>query len=415
MILYGGELLESSQTKQALKDLYPKILSTLKRGLLPSKVVIMACHQLSKRIISGDYQELLGEFLTEEQIAKAAQMLSAECLVSKIRIELGAAVGECLPETSHQIMPLGVLFHIAAGNMEGLPAYSVIEGLLAGNINIVKLPAADSGLTVRLLRELIRVEPKIKDYIYVFDTPSSHLEELKMMAKMANGIVVWGGDETIKSVRNLASVDTRLIEWGHRKSFAYLTKEAITDQVLMELATHIVTTKQLLCSSCQGIYLDTDVIEELESFCERFLPILENAVAKEEPPAIGTRAQISILLYHEELTETKGKLYRGKHCSLKALPDAELTSSYTHANMWVRGLKRTDIIEKLHKNKGYLQTVGLVCQEKEWNELSNYFFLAGATKVTVPKYMSYMDVLETHDGEYPLRRYVRIVNGRVLS
>ncbi|ABX41999.1 acyl-CoA reductase [Lachnoclostridium phytofermentans] len=415
MILCGGEVLESSQTKQVLKDLYPRILLTLKRGILPSKVVIMACHQLSKRIIAGEYQELLGGFLTEDQIAKTAQMLSAECLVSKIRIELGAAIGECLPETSHQIMPLGVLLHIAAGNMEGLPAYSVIEGLLAGNINIVKLPATDSGITIKLLQELISIEPKIKDYIYVFDTPSSHLEELKAMANMANGIVVWGGDETMKSIRNLASVDTRLIEWGHRKSFAYLTKDAITDKALMELATHIVTTKQILCSSCQGIYLDTDVMEDLENFCERFLPILESAVAKEETPSMCTRAQISLLLYHDELIESKGKLYRGKHCSLKALPDVLLTSSYTHANLWVRGLKRNDIIEKLHKNKGYLQTVGLVCQENEWNELSNYFFLVGATKVTVPKFMSYMDVFETHDGEYPLRRYVRIVNGRVLS
>ncbi|WP_312369432.1 acyl-CoA reductase [Lachnoclostridium sp.] len=415
MILYGGEVLESSQTKQALKDIYPRILKTLGQGILPSKEVIMACHQLSKRIIAGEYQKLLGEFLTEEQIAKTAQMLSAECLVRKIRIELGVAVGECLPETSHQIMPLGVLFHIAAGNMEGLPVYSVIEGLLAGNINIVKLPASDSGITVKLLQELISVEPKLKDYIYVFDTPSSHLEELTAMAKMANAIVVWGGDETMKSVRNFASVDTRLIEWGHRKSFAYLTKDAITDKALIELATHIVTTKQILCSSCQGIYLDTDVMEDLDSFCERFLPILESAVAKEQPLNIGIRAQISLLLFHDELIESKGKLYKGKHCSLKALPDAELTSSYTHANLWVRGLKRNDIIEKLHKNKGYLQTVGLVCRENEWNELSNYFFHAGATKVTVPKFMSYMDELETHDGEYPLRRYVRIVNGRVLS
>ncbi len=414
MILYGGEILESGQTKQALKDLYPRILKTLRGGILPSKVVIMACHQLSKRIVAGEYQELLGGFLTEDQIANAAQMLSAECLVRKIRVELGAAIGECLPETSHQIMPLGVLFHIAAGNMEGLPAYSVIEGLLAGNINIVKLPAADSGITVKLLQELIRVEPKIKDYIYVFDTPSSHLHELEAMAKMANGIVVWGGDETMKSVRNLASVNTRLIEWGHRKSFAYLTKDGITDKALLELAAHIVTTKQLLCSSCQGIYLDTDVMEDLEGFCERFLPILESVAVKEEPPKIGTRAQISLLLYYEELIDTKGKLYRGKHCSLKALPDAELTPSYTHANLWVRGLKRKDIIEKLHGNKGYLQTVGLVCQEDEWSELSTYFFLVGATKVTVPKLMSSMDVLESHDGEYPLRRYVRIVNGRVL-
>ena len=42
--------------------------------------------------------------------------------------------------------PLGVLLHIAAGNADGLPAFSVAEGLATGNINILKLPQADNGL-----------------------------------------------------------------------------------------------------------------------------------------------------------------------------------------------------------------------------------------------------------------------------
>lgn len=50
-------------------------------------------------------------------------------------------------------MPLGVLFHIAAGNAEALPAYSVAEGLLMGNVNLLKLPAAGTDGVIRCLAQ----------------------------------------------------------------------------------------------------------------------------------------------------------------------------------------------------------------------------------------------------------------------
>ena len=88
-------------------------------------------------------------------------------------------------------VPLGTLFHIAAGNVDILPAFSVAEGLLTGNINILKLPQADSGLTVQIAARLAETEPALADYLYVFDTPSTDIAAMKKMADMADGIVVW--------------------------------------------------------------------------------------------------------------------------------------------------------------------------------------------------------------------------------
>ena len=47
-----------------------------------------------------------------------------------------------------QTVPLGTLFHVTAGNVDGLPAFSAVEGLLTGNINLVKLPSGDQGLSL---------------------------------------------------------------------------------------------------------------------------------------------------------------------------------------------------------------------------------------------------------------------------
>ncbi|MBB2183343.1 hypothetical protein H0486_10685 [Lachnospiraceae bacterium MD1] len=63
----------------------------------------------------------------------------------------------------------------------------------------------------------------------------------------------------------------------------------------------------------------------------------------------------------------------------------------------------------MHRNKGYLQTVALLCATNEIAELSELFLKAGATRITTVKDMSRMLCGEAHDGEYPLRRHSRIV------
>jgi hypothetical protein len=89
-------------------------------------------------------------------------MLNAEAIRKRIKIELGDNYdkpGELRylhsQATAIQtIVPLGVLFHITAGNVDGLPFMSLLDGLLTGNINIVKLPKEEGGVTVSLLEEL---------------------------------------------------------------------------------------------------------------------------------------------------------------------------------------------------------------------------------------------------------------------
>lgn len=225
-------------------------------------------------------------------------MLSREALELRVSTELGIQPFEERSVTppfgqtpiSLRPMPLGTLLHIAAGNVDGLPAFSVVEGLLTGNVNLLKLPQADSGLSLEILQKLMELEPDIREFLYVFDTPSSDLGTLKRLADLADGIVVWGGETAVAAVRRFAPNGVKLIEWGHRLSFAYISGYEDEKRELAALARHIVTTKQLLCSSCQTIFLDTDSPEELVWFCQTFLPYLD-AAAKQVPATIGETAE----------------------------------------------------------------------------------------------------------------------------
>lgn len=423
MILVNGSILSSNEIINILPTLEKRVCKTLNKPILDPMLVVDACHQLAVKIEQGYYQELLMQLVTEEhitteQINTAVNMFKRENLLYKIKFELGKGSDikklSTLDKKSPILvkrMPRGVLFHIAAGNVDGLPAYSVIEGLLVGNINILKLPASDHGLTIKLLYELIKIEPILSDYIYVFDTSSNDLASMQAMAKSADAIVVWGGDTAIGEVRKLASPNTRIIEWGHKISFAYVTKMGMENSVLTELAHHILHTKQLLCSSCQGIYIDTHDMADIYRFSERFLAIMEKAAYDYPSLGVGIQAQLTLLLYNQELEAVKSgkKIYRGKNCSIIASKDKKLEVSFTYGNCWVKALPREYIITRLHRYKGYLQTVGLLCGREEREELSELLLRAGATRVTKAGDMSRMVSGEAHDGEYPLLRYSKIV------
>ncbi|MDE7362412.1 MAG: acyl-CoA reductase [Oscillospiraceae bacterium] len=420
MIIANGKIYRSEEQDRILAAAAHNIDRTLAERSLDAETVIAAIDRLGSEIARGVFDERINELPVDEPMrykAMAAEMLSREFLEYKLAVELGGSEPENAPENAAftRIMPLGVIFHIAAGNMDGLPAFSLAEGLLTGNINILKLPRADNGLSVEIIAKLIEYEPRLADFIYVFDTPSSDVHAMKKMAALADGIAVWGGDGAVSAVRALAPVGTRLIEWGHKLSFAYISGYEDKERELTELAAHIAATKQLLCSSCQVIYLDTDDESELEGFCAEFLPILEREIARRKPVSIGGRAHSSLLRYTDMLEDILGekplpKHFGGKGCSLTIGADSELELSDMMCNVLVKKLPRRGIVPVLRRGKNYLQTAGLICPESERAELADIFARCGVTRVTSAGAMSDYFAGEGHDGDYPLRRYTRVVN-----
>ncbi len=425
MILYNGKLLEDEQLDNVLETLWDSCVEAVSNRTEIAELVIKACGRVSEKIKAGEYDNILWVLL-EQGVVTRAQLDDAIAFFdeSNIRLKYETELG-VLRKQETRYEPLGILFHIAAGNAEGLPFFSVIEGLLAGNVNILKLPSMDDGISVMLLHELIKEEPTLAPYICVLDVASTNVKILKQLADMADAIVVWGGDEAVMAARAMATPSTQIISWGHKLSFAYVGADTLgtflrgenSETALYDLAHHICETKQLLCSSCQGIFVDSEEEEVVQNFAEKFLHILEEVSVDYPQEKIGPRGKISISLYNEELEskETGRKVFRGKGVSVIAVMDSELELSYMFKNCWVKPLPRKNIIKALKGKKGYLQTVGLICTDEERVELTELLVKTGVTHIAQPKNMSKMLPGGTHDGEYPLRRYSKVVEIEIRS
>ena len=102
--------------------------------------------------------------------------------------------------------------------------------------------------------------------------------------------------------------------------------------------------------------------------------------------------------------------FRGRGCSVTLCRDGELELSPLNGNVLVKCLPREKLLPTLRREKGHLQTAGLLCRPEEREELTDLLARAGLTRITRAGHMSDTFPGEGHDGEYSLRRYIRIVD-----
>lgn len=418
MIFAHGQLLPDAARPALLDTLETEINETRATKAIDPEAVISALDGLGKRLEAGEFDTLLRQYLPAGVgLDDLLPLLRRETLEKKLKAELGDdpfAPQDHGETTAHRV-PLGTLLHVTAGNMPGLPVYSAIEGLLSGNVSLIKLPHGDKGLTLAALSLLCQQEPALTDFIYAFDLPSSDREDMKRLCNLADGIVTWGGDGAITALRSLAPAGCKLIEWGHRLSFAYISGYEDEEKELSALARHIIATNQRLCSSCQVIFLDSEDRAQGEGFCKTFLPYLERSAAQLHlPPELGAQATLSgqaALLCRIVEGRAEGEtLFRGKGCSVIFRPDEELELSPMEGNVLVKLLPQSHLLPALRRQKGRLQTAGLLCEPEKREALTELLLRAGTTRVTRAGSLSASFPGEAHDGEYPLRRYTRIAD-----
>lgn len=434
MNFVNGKIIGESECDAILDNIGKMLADTLRKPPLDVEIVINACDTVVKNIDDLDVLKKLPELgispvLTEMYMKQIGRMLNADTIRERMKIELGENfVRPRILKYLHSnatavqtIAPLGVLFHITAGNVDGLPFLSILDGLLTGNINILKLPKEEGGITVSLLEELFKIEPSLSEYVYVFDYSSKDIHAMKKLASAADAIVVWGGDEAVGAIRKMAAPNTKIIEWGHKISFAYATKEGAKKEALEKLALHVCLSNQLFCSSAQGVFLDTEDMRDVYAFCEEFLPILgkvsqENPFPLDATARLFIQAELTLQDYHRRIEnrDELTRLYRGRNCSITARSDERLETSIMYRNIWVKPLKRDKIIT-LRPYKSYLQTAALICARDEHAELSQKLLQTGLVKISDGFEMSNYAFGEAHDGVFTLRCYTKLVSVQDFS
>jgi phenylacetate-coenzyme A ligase PaaK-like adenylate-forming protein len=431
--LWQGTWVTDEEADKQLADLGDLTADVLLQAPLTIQDVIGACDRLSAAL--GDptsvvWQRVdvhlrasgLGDEQIADTIAEISQFLRREGLERKVLAELGDAEPHRLARTDFRRAvyetwaPVGLLVHVASGNSALVGIASLVEGLLAGNVNVVKVSGQDTLLTHLLAEALCEHDSSghIAAHVIVLRFSSARADWLTAMCTPADAVAVWGGEEAVSGVSAHVQAGCRLIEWGHKISFGYLTADAWADpSTLVDLATSVCLLDQQACSSPQLIYLDTDDQAELTSFAQRFVPFLD-AESRQQPTAVLDRAdqaEITTATLVAELESHLGitEVYQAPDRSWRILVDTRpgLRASPLYRTVWVMPLPRNRAVAVLRPMRRYLQTAGVAASVTDTAGLAQILFTAGVLRVTPVGAMLDGYDGEPHDGVYPLQRYSR--------
>ncbi|MFJ6754627.1 acyl-CoA reductase [Streptomyces sp. NPDC091273] len=429
---WQGAFIGDEEAGRRLAGLPAAVEAALAEGL-ETETVLAACDALAGALCDPDHpvHARLAPHLPEGEdpavLAALGVLLGRRELTRKLRRELGGAAPGRLNradprETVYEAWaPVGLVAHIAPGNASTVAPLSIVEGLLAGNVNVLKTSSADTLLTQHLMAELAALDPSgaLAARIVVLRFPSSRQEWLRLMCAPADAVAVWGGEGAVEGVAAHVPAGCRLVEWGHRISFAYLTGDAWSDAGTLDaLADDVCLHEQQACSSPQVVYLDTEDEDEVFAFAERFA-----AVLAARPPAVtaapaggpdpAEEAELTTTELVARLEEHLGltRVFAAPDGSWRVMADTRspLTASPLHRSVWVKPLPRKRLIATLRPMRRYLQTAGLAGSRTDIAELSRTVLAAGATRVTPVGAMLDSYAGEPHDGVYALQRYSRRV------
>lgn len=402
------------------------INETLAQGIPDLRRTVSALDALGCYLIENEeflLDELMELGFSRDESLKikrdALGVLSAEELFKKIKRELGSYPFEMDRISTRESefeawMPVGVLGHVTSSNDAMLPFFSSVEGIITGNINIIKTGKGAHKVAMAMIEKLCEIEESLSPYFYVFPFSSKDEELLKEMFSLCNTIAVWGSDSATTGVKKLAPAGVRVVEWGSRISFAYFTEAGYSQEALRGLAVDVCFNDQQACSAPQLVYYETDSREKLLEFAENFSKVLQEVsdTYPLHPMSQADHAELSAqkqLCYLDEIMG-EAKLFDGKNCRVFVRFDDELCASPLFRTVIVKPIKRKNLITVLRPFRAYLQSVGLACGMSEIAPLTALLSAGGVNRITEPGEMMGGYAGEPHDGVRAVMQYLKRIS-----
>lgn len=369
--------------------------------------------------------------MVERDLAGFATALSRPFCEAKIVAELGSLEAsdgwirqlDAVPPRSGRLAPLvkalsrGVVLHVAAGNVGSVGALSLVEGLLAKNVNILKAPSRAPEFPMLFARSLAETDPDgiVSRAIAVLVWSGRTARHHELFKERADAIVVWGGEDAVKEYRDGLGLQATLVEWGPKVSAGLVAREADLEDAARKAAVDVSMWDQNACSSAQVLYVEGN--DRADAFVERLATELSAFAAEIPMGELGLQeaaeitktrqmAKIDVVLGAAELRTPAGSL----EWTIVREKDPGFKLSPLFRTVYVKSVDELEqAIGHLAPYRAYLQTIGLAAPTDRILHLADRLTEVGALRVVELGAMSGGYPGEPHDGVFALHRLVKWV------
>jgi hypothetical protein len=314
-----------------------------------------------------------------------------------------------------------LLVHVWAGNVPGLPLWSLICGLLVKAGSVGKVARAEPLIAGWFAQTLAEVEPRLADCLAVVWWPGGDAATETQVFGLADHVLAYGGDDTLADLRTRVPVGTPLQLHGHKLSLGLVSAQALgvrqAQLTARQAALDVVRYEQMGCYSPQAFYVERGgqvsprewcdaLAAELSALQHRFprpVPDLSQAMALSswvQSRAWADDAADVVVLGHEE----------DDWRVLFSEQPRVLSASALLRGVEVMAVDRLEEVPALiAPRRAWLQTLGVAAPPERLRLLAAQLGEVGVTRLCALGSMTAPTAGWHHDGRFSLLDLVRMV------
>lgn len=319
----------------------------------------------------------------------------------------------------------GLCVQVVSGSVPGVGVNALMRSLLVKSPTLIKPGRGDGLLTDLFARGLAECDAELAGALAVLYWPGgSGAREREAMAA-ADVAVVYGSDETVRTLRALAPATTRVVGYHHRMGVAMIGRDALSAEaggggpalVAAALARSAALFEQRGCVCPHHAWVEEGGDMEPVDFAARLADAMD-ALESSLPSAPLSTEEASAVQQLRGTAELQaaasgGRVWHGgagAPWTVVFQPEAVAGPGTLARGVRVRPL--TDLEAAGHALAPFgthLQTVGYAGFEGRLDRLMEIVGRAGASRVVPLDAMGFPPPWWLHDGRGPLRDLVRWV------
>ena len=309
----------------------------------------------------------------------------------------------------------GVLAHIWAGNVPGLPLWSLISGLLVKAGNIGKVPSAEPLFAGWFASLVAEIEPDLADCFAIVWWQGGDTARETVLLGEADVVLAYGGNDTLDAIRGRVPVTTRYLAYGHKISFGMISRDALdtrrASSIAHQAAHDVVRYDQQGCYSPHVFFVERGGKVSPREFCAYLAHELAGFEVKYPRRALTIAESGDVAAWrHQEEVKASSRPNRelvgdaaGAWSVAYAEDDDDLAPSGLNRMIKIVAVDAlADVAPRIAPYKAFLQTVGIAASPEQLYRLADVLGLAGVTRISALGQMTSPEAGWHHDGRFNL-------------
>jgi hypothetical protein len=298
---------------------------------------------------------------------------------------------------------------VLTANVPGLSYLPMVRALMVKSPLIAKLASNEPIFGPAWIKSVADIEPPLAECVALCQWQGAHDLLQKAMFEPAEVAILYGGEQTCRSLREVIGPHKKIIEHGHKIGLLMVGDEGLSDlaaarDLARRIALDVAMFDQRACVAPQILYAERNhpvSTLELTALIEEALIDLE----KDFPPStlsVDTGASLAMarnIALFESAQHEKMELFARSSATL--IHEKDATFSTVLPTRFLRVCPVDDlaqVVDILRPFESYLQNVGIESSPAKLAELAEKLSAIGVSRLTRPGLMHRPSMRWKHDG-----------------